>query len=155
MIEDWKKKYRKYRRYVSLLYNQICWEKAEKYLELVSSLLQNELTVDDFQDQFYDLRSLNDNDYGQLLKQLKHEVQSGELTMTEIEINPQSKRFSSIIEDYLFYLLDLYDPDVTLEQDLENPDSIYLAMSGSTLKSIIEERIKPKLENYCAGKRLG
>ena len=150
-----RKKSKKYRRYISLLYNQICWEEANTYLKLVNLLLQNELTIDDFQTQFYDLRESTDNNCNKLIKQLKHEVQSGKLTTTEIEINPQSKRFSRVIEDYLFNLLEVYNPKATLEDNLANPDLIYLEnMSGPLLKSIIEERIKPKLENYCDGKRL-
>jgi len=47
------------------------------------------LTVDDFQTSFYDLRASNEAKYTQLEEQLKHEVQSGKLTITEIDINPQ------------------------------------------------------------------
>ena len=125
------KKSKKYRRYVSLLYNQICWEEANTYLKLVNSLLQNELTVDDFQTQFYDLRRATNNCHIQLVKQLTHEVQSGKLTIPEIEINPQSKRFTNTIEEYLFNLLEVYNPHATLEENLANPDHQLRTSSAS------------------------
>jgi len=148
-----REKYHKYYHFLSLIFNQIYWEKAEDYLRLVNLFCNNKMTADEFQTEVFTLQASNKAKYNQLKEQLKYEVQSGKLTITEIEINPQSKRFTKIIDEHLFNLLDLYDPNVTLEEDLAHPDSLYIAMSGASLKSIIEKHIKPKLENYCAGKR--
>jgi len=147
-----KENYYKYRHYLSLIYDQIYWESADEYLRLVNLFCNNKMTADDFQTEFYHLHALNEAKYTQLKEQLKHEVQSGKLTITEIDINPQSKHFEETIDNSLFNLLETYDPDVTLEENMAYPDSIYLAMSGAFLKFLIEKRLKPKLENYCAGK---
>ena len=108
---------------------------------------------DDFQNEFFSLRASTSKRSEQFVQQLKHEVQSGKLTMIEIDINPQSKRFLKTIDDYIFNLLDLYDLGVTLEQNLDDLDLIYIV--GPLLKRIIKKYVQPKLENYCAGKRLG
>ena len=140
-----------YKQYISLLCDQIHWEKANEYLKLVGSFVNNNIKADEFQDQFYELRRSAEDYYDQLLTQLKQEVQSGELIITEIAINPKSKGFASVIVNYIFDLVELYDPDITFTENLQYPDSIYIAMSGPVLRALIDEIVRPKLENYCTG----
>lgn len=137
---------------LSLLSDQLYWEKAEDYLKLVDLFVNTEMTVEEFRTQFYDLRESAEAYYKQLIEQLKSTVQSEQLTINKMEINPKSKRFIKIIDEPIFDLLESYNPDIILEEGRANPNLISIALSGSVLKSRIKKNIKLKLENYCAGK---
>lgn len=131
----------------SLIFDQIYWEKANEYLEIVDSFVNNELAIEDFRTKFYDLRHVAEDNSVQLLERLKQEVLSNQLTLTEIEINPRSKGFVDAIDDWIFNLLEMYNPDRTLEDDLENEDSV--CFSGSFIRILINNNIRPTLKKYC------
>lgn len=131
----------------SLIFNQIYWEKANEYLEIVDSFVNNELAIEDFRTKFYDLRHVPEDNSVQLLERLKQEVLSNQLTLTEIEINPRSKGFINAIDDWIFNLLEMYNPDLTLDDDLKNEDNV--CFSGSFIRILINNNIRPTLKKYC------
>ena len=83
-------------------------------------------------------------------KNLEEEV-CGIMTQSnkmDFQFNPKSYGFTEIISD-LHSLVDICDPDVTLEMNLKQPELLYYGMSEEYLRLEIEEYFLPQLEKYC------
>ena len=140
-----KKKSERHLHLRALIFDQIYWEQANEYLEIVDSFVNNELTVEDFRTKFYDLRNLAEDKSVQLLERLEQEFLFNQLTLTEIEINPKSKGFIDAIDNWIFHLLERYNSDLTLEDDLESQS--FICLSGPLIQILMNDLIRPKLEN--------
>lgn len=64
------------------------------------------------------------------------------------QINPKSCEFTKIIS-YLHSLIDTYDPDVTLEMNLKQPELLWYGISEEYLRLRIKKYFLPQLEKYC------
>ena len=71
-----------------------------------------------------------------------------ESTEINFQLNDKSIGFITLISD-LTDLLEKYNPDATLEMNLEYPELINYGMSEEYLRVILEEEFLPKLQNYC------
>ena len=63
----------------------------------------------------------------------------------DFQLNPESGGFTKIISN-LHSWTDLYDPDITLEMNLKQPELIGYGISEEFLRFIIEEDFLPQLE---------
>lgn len=64
------------------------------------------------------------------------------------QLNPESGGFTKIISN-LDSWTNLYDPDITLEMNLKQPELIGYGISEEFLRLTIEENFLPQLEKYC------
>lgn len=69
-------------------------------------------------------------------------------TEINIQVNPKSCGFTKIIS-YLHSLIDVCDPDVTLEMNLKQPELLWYEISEEYLRLRIEKYFLPQLEKYC------
>ena len=69
-------------------------------------------------------------------------------TEINIQVNPKSCGFTKIIS-YLHSLVDAWDPDITLEMNLKQPELLWYGISEEYLRLRIEKYFLPKLEKYC------
>ena len=99
--------------YLILLDDDEMWKSRFQYLQLLENF-----------------NSANMNASGIRSQNIENEV--------DFELPRESRGFAKIVST-IDYLLDLYDPEKTLEMDLEDPESIWAEMSGETLKILLED----------------
>ena len=134
--------------------DQIFWESRENYLQILKQFVNKEIDGEQFRKQFCHLRSSNMTASEMLTKKFEDEALDVSLQSTEtnIQINPKSYKFGRKIST-IFYLLDLYDPDLTFEQDLSSleifPDALMYAMSEESLRLMIKDIDLPEVKKYC------
>ena len=141
-----KKQEKRYMQLVGLLCDQVYWEKANDFLKIVDSFCNNEMTIEDFQTEFCALRILAIRNYDRLVELLEQDVLSNELTLTKLEINPKSRGFGTAIDEPILHLIDMYDPHVTLEENLTN--KVTVCLCSARIQQIMNDTIRPKLEKY-------
>ena len=135
--------------YITSLTDQSFWESRHEFIKLLNSVLSNKISIDEFMIQFCGLRSLKLNSANTLIDQLEQEAfdDSMQLTPLDIQLNSKSYGLSDIIS-FLHNLIDLYDPDVTLEMNLEEPEFFAYGISEEWLKLAIKTEFLPKLKSY-------
>ena len=136
--------------YFIMVEDQIFWQSRKEYRQILEFFVSKKITVDQFIRQFSRLRTSNLNSPIIWQNNLEDEAR-GSCTQSnkiDFQLNPESGKFTKIICN-LYSLIDLYDPDVTLEMNLETPESISYALSEEYLRFIIEEDFLPQLEKYC------
>lgn len=134
-------------KYLGLLENQIFWKNRNEYIEMLDSFIKKKISLDQFFQQFSRLYGLNRKDAQKWKKNLEEEIFVNKSNEIDIEINPKSYKFTKIISD-LHSSVDLCDPDVSLQMNLEYPESLSYALSEDFLRLIIENDILPKLKKY-------
>ena len=72
-------------------------------------------------------------------------TQSNEI---DFQLNPESLNFTKIINE-LDAWVDLCDPDITLEMDLNDPESISYGISEEFFRYLIHRDFIPRLKKYC------
>ena len=125
--------------YLNLLENQNLWINREKFIQMLDGFVKKNTTIEELLDQFFHLRSLSMPTMKLWEKKLEEET---------FIIFPESFEFSEIIS-YLYYILDLYDPEVSFETNIKYPDLIYYGISEKYIRIRIKEYIFPKLKEYC------
>ena len=75
-------------------------------------------------------------------------VVSPKSTEINLQVNFKSEGFTKIIS-FLYSLTDLYDPDVTLEMNFDEPELRLYGISEEYLRLMIESNFLPKLKEYC------
>ena len=73
------------------------------------------------------------------------------LTKINIKLNPKYFGFTKLIS-YLHSLLDVYDPDVTLEMNLKHPELIFYGISQEYLRLRIEQYFFAQLKSIICKK---
>jgi hypothetical protein len=136
--------------YLSLLEDQIFWKSRKEYIQILESFCINKTDLDDFFLKFCGLRGSNLRSARMWKEKLEEEAfavfpKSNEI---DIQLNPKSYGFTEIIS-YLHFLVDICDPDVTLEMNLKHPELFGYGMSEEFLRSRIEEYFLPKIKEYC------
>ena len=66
----------------------------------------------------------------------------------DVQLNPESCGFTKIIS-HLHSLIDLCDPDITLEMNFKQPELIGYGISEEFLRLRIKEDFLPRLKKYC------
>ena len=135
-------------RYLIFLEDQIFWESRKKYCQMLDLFVSKKITLDQFFNQFCGLRGSNLRSARMGEKKLEEKVFVAKSNEIDIQFNPKSCGFTEIISD-LHSLVDIWDPDVTLEMNLKQPELLYYGMSEEYLRLEIEEYFLPELEKYC------
>lgn len=132
--------------YLTLIENKVFWENGKKYIQLLDLFVTKRMTLDQFSTKFCYLWSSNLNSSDIWIEKLEEE-DSLKSTEINIQINPKSYGFSEIISD-LHSLIDLYNPDVTLEMNLKEPELLGYGISEEYLRLTIEEDFLPQLKAF-------
>lgn len=136
--------------YLILIEDQIFWESRKEYIQRLDLFVSKKITLDHFFKQFCRLRGSNLKSARMWENNLEEEafVVFPKSTEINIQVNPKSCGFTKIIS-YLHSLVDLCDPDITLEMNLKHPELIGYSISEEYLRLRIEEYFLPQLEKYC------
>lgn len=135
--------------YIKMVNNHSHWLYCKKYTQLSIAFVLKYLSFDEFFRAFVNLRRSCDVIAGGWLQKLEEEAFDNcpKSNQINIQMQPQSSGFSDLM-DYLFYLLDLSDPDGNLEDDLKYPESLAYGTSEKYLRLEIEDYFIPRFENY-------
>jgi hypothetical protein len=136
--------------YLIMVEDQIFWESRKEYIQMLDLFVSKKITLDHFFTQFCGLRGSNLKSSRMWKNNLEEEA-SGIWTQSnkiDFQLNPESGEFTKIISN-LHSWTDLYDPDITLEMNLKQPELIGYGISEEFLRFIIEEDFLPQLEKYC------
>jgi len=125
--------------YFILLEDQIFWEDRKEYIQTLDLFVSKKITLDQFFQQFCGLRGSNLKSS----RMWKEKLEKEESTEITIQFNPKSCGFTKIIS-YLHSLVDVCDPDVTLEMNLEEPELLWYGISEEYLRLRIEEYFLPQ-----------
>lgn len=68
---------------------------------------------------------------------------------TDFQLKPESRRFTEIISSIHCVAVDLFDPDVTLDDNLKHPDLIFYGISEGFLKLYLKNNYLPRIRQYC------
>jgi len=151
LLEDYDKtKHDELISYLILLEDQIFWESRKEYIQILDLFVSKKITRDQFSRQFCRLRGSNLRSARMWKEKLEEEAfvvfpKSNEI---DIQFNPKSCGFTKIIS-YLHSLVDVCDPDVTLEMNFKHPELLWYGISEEYLRLRIEEYFLPQLEKYC------
>ena len=136
--------------YLIMVEDQIFWESRKEYIQMLDLFVSKKITLDHFFTQFCGLRGSNLKSARMWKNNLEEEAcgiwtQSNKI---DFQLIPESGEFTKIISN-LHSWTDLYDPDITLEMNLKQPELIGYGISEEFLRFIIEEDFLPQLEKYC------
>ena len=136
--------------YLSLIEDQIFWESRKEYIRILDLFVSKKITLEQFFKQFCGLRGSNLRSARMWKEKLEDEafVVFPKSTEINIQFNPKSYGFTKIIS-YLHSLVDAWDPDVTLEMNLKQPELLWYGISKEYLVLRIEKYFLPQLEKYC------
>jgi len=125
--------------YLFLIDDTIFWESREEYIQILELFVSKKITLDQFLSQFYRLRGLNLRSSKMLKNKLEEQafVVSPKSTEINLQVNFKSEGFTKIIS-FLYSLTDLYDPDVTLEMNFDEPELRLYGISEEYLRLMIE-----------------
>jgi hypothetical protein len=135
--------------YLTLLEDQIFWQSRKEYFQILDLFVSKNITFDEFFDQFSGLRCSN-REVSQMQKKNLEAEAFGIFTKSneiDFQLNPESRGFSKIIYS-LYYWLDVYNPDITLDMNLENPELIWYGMSEEYLRLSIKDNFLPEIGKY-------
>ena len=137
-------------KYLVLLSDDIFWNSRKKYLQILEFFVNKKITIDEFMHQFGQLRRSNLKTSKMYQKKLEAEACTVLTMASEIDfqLNPQSVGFTKIIGS-IYAFIDLFDPDITLEMNLKDPELIGYGISEEFLRLTIEEDFLPQLKKYC------
>ena len=135
--------------YLIMIDDQIFWESRKEYVQILDLLVSKKITLDQLFKQFCGLRGSNLRSARMWKEKLEEEafVVFPKSTEINIQVNPKSCGFTKIIS-YLHTLVDICDPNVTLEVNLKQPELLLYGISEEYLRLIIEEDFLPQLEKY-------
>ena len=137
--------------YLTLLEDQIFWKSRKKYVKILKLFCHKKINLDEFFIQFGSLMGSNLKASRIWKKNLEAEAYRISTQSNEIngELNSESQGFTKIIY-YLDSLIDICDPDITLEMNLkEDPELFFYGISEEFLRLTIENNFLPQLEKYC------
>lgn len=126
--------------YFTMLSDDIFWKSRYQYLEIIKSFISRNVEVTEFIKKFYFLRYSNSNAAEVRKDNLANEI--------DFQLNPASHGFSDIIES-INTTLELFDSDITLEMNLENPELIGYGISKEFLIIDLKTNYLPKICKYC------
>lgn len=135
--------------YLSLLEDQILWESRTDYIKLLHLLINNKISFNQFIHRFCNLRNSNLSSAQVLKKELEKEAVNNlmESSQVNIDFNVKSYGFTELVS-YLHSLVDIWNPNVTLDMNLKHPELFSYGLSEEYLRLIIEEDFLPKFKKY-------
>jgi len=136
--------------YFILIERQIFWESRKEYTQILDLFVSKKISLDHFFKQFCTLLHSNLKS-SRMWKNNFEEEACGigtQLNKIDFQLNPESVELSRIISTLQAYV-DLYDPDITLEMNLKEPELIGYGISEEFLRLRIKEYFLPQLEKYC------
>jgi hypothetical protein len=136
--------------YLSLIEDQIFWKSRKEYIQILDLFVSKKITLEQLFKQFCGLRGSNLRSARMWKEKLEEEafVVFPKSTEINIQFNPKSCGFTKIIS-YLHSLVDAWNPDVTLEMNLKQPELLWYGISEEYLRLRMEKYFLPQLEKYC------
>lgn len=138
-------------KYLTLLHDQIFWTSRTKYVKILELFSNKKISLDEFLIQFGRLSGSNFKEFRMWENNLEAEAYGISTQSNEIncELNLESGGFTKILSD-LNSLVDICDPDITLEMNLKNdPELLFYGMSEEFFRLRIEKYFLPQLKKYC------
>ena len=114
--------------HVNLLTDQIFWENQKKYIQILESSYFNKTNLDDFFRIFYYLIALNlktDKIWEKNLETKACDILT-KSNKIRFQLNSESFGFEDIIS-LLYFVVNLCEPEITLEMNLKNRKLIILS----------------------------
>ena len=135
--------------YLTLIEDQVFWQSRKNYYETLDSFINKKISLDEFFKQFYNLWGSNLKLSRTLINNLEKEAYSQVTKSNEIgiELDSKSKGFTAIISSFHSWV-ELCNPEITLEINLERPDLIGYGISEELLRSPVAEDCLSKLKKY-------
>jgi hypothetical protein len=133
-----KAKYKELSQYLIWLESYSFWKNRYKYLQLLENA--HNIDVKELIDKFFTLRSSDLTASRMLQENLETEI--------DFQLNPECRGFTELI-NYIFSVMEIFDPTITFEMNLKDPDLIGYGVSEEFLKLNIEENFLPKIRKYC------
>ena len=136
--------------YLTLIEDKIFCKSAKGYFQILDSFINKTITIDQFLNQFYSIRGSNLKLARTLKKKLEEEALGvfPQSTEINIEIDPKSYGITKLISS-LHSLVELYDPDVTLEMNLKQPELVLYGISEEFIRFKVKKDFLPELKKYC------
>ena len=132
--------------YHYLLDDHFLWQNKENFCELIQLFLNKTISITEFSSKFKTLKYTSLTQSHVLQKKIKTEAQT-QLNKLEIEINPICQDFEELIS-FLDDTLNLYDPDISFEMNLENPDLIGYGISEEFFRNVLKDNFLTKINEY-------
>ena len=126
--------------YLTLLYDDVFWASRHQYLQILESFTNRSIDINESIQKFYDLRCSNMKASETRVKNLENEI--------DFQLNPEAYGFTDIISS-IDMTIDLFDSDITLEMDLEDPELTVYGMSEESLRLDIKENFLPIIYVCC------
>lgn len=136
--------------YLAMIEDQIFWETRLEYYKLFDLFVTKKISCEDFSDEFDNLICLNRDTSARWIDYFKNEAFNSvtNLNQADFQINSKSHYFSDLIYK-VSYLIDLWDPAVSLEDNVKHPDLLSsYGISDEYFRLLIEENLLPKMEKY-------
>ena len=136
-------------KYYGLIEDHIYSKSKKEYYQVVKTLNENKINLDEFYQQFGSIRHKNLRESRDCIKKLELEGLNQLTKSSEIDfsINHKSFEFSSLISS-LHSWIDLCDPDIPYELNLKNPELVAYGVSEELFRLRIKEWYLPMLKEY-------
>lgn len=128
----------KLKNYNLIVGDSVFWASRQAYLELVQSFLSKKIDGETLTSKFFKLRSQDRMRTNELCAIIEDQI----LPIPDLYYTFKARDFSSAINE-LYLEIDRYDPDI---DDWDWDDIVY---SESKLRSVIQEKFVPILQNSC------
>jgi len=145
-----KAKYDELSQYLTLLNDDIVWQSRKEYLQILELFISRSITVEEFIQQYGQLRRSNFEALKRRQKNLEAEAFAVLPKASEIgfQLNPQSSGFTEILSS-IDSDIDLFDPDITLDMNLKHPELIGYGISEEFLRLDLKDNFLPRIGEYC------
>lgn len=136
--------------YQVFLEDNIFWRSRLEYCQMLDSFANQKMMLDELFDKFYSLRASNLEVITMWEEIFKAEA-CGSLPPSKdigFKFHPQSSGFTRIISS-LHSVINLCEPEITLDMNLEKPDLIGYGISEELLRRNIKNNFLPRIAAYC------
>ena len=128
----------KLKNYHLIVEGSVFWASRQTYLELVHSFLSKKIDGETFTSKFFHLRVQDRRSTDELCARIEDRI----FPIPDLYYTFKAKDFNSIVDD-LYLEIDRYDPNL---DDWDWNDIVY---SESKLRSVIQEKFVPRLQQSC------
>jgi hypothetical protein len=118
-----------------LVEDQIFWENRKEYIQILDFFVSKKLALSNFS-------SKRSN------QKLEEEIFVRNSNEIDINVNPKCFGFTKLIY-FIYSLAEMSDDEISLEMNLEQPQSLDYVISEEYFRLKIEEYFLPKLKKYC------
>jgi len=126
--------------YKCIVGDSVFWASRQAYLEVIKSFLSKKIDGETFTSKFFQLRIQDMMSTDELCAIIEDQI----LPIPDLYYTFKAKNFSSAIDD-LYLEIDRYDPNI----DDDDWDLYNIVYSESQLRSVIQEKFVPILEQSC------